>query len=95
MLLLKVHKGHLTRSYVHMAIQNISVPYIILPFRILYYFRSVPFREIYPTDNKQCGKAVWFRPAQTKTSRSDFNWLLVIYAALPFVFDRIKGNFIV
>ena len=50
MLLFKVHKGHLTRSYVHMAIQNISVPYIILPFRILYYFRSVPFREIYPTE---------------------------------------------
>ena len=23
------------------------------------------------------------------------NWLLVIYAALPFVFDRIKDNFIV
>ena len=42
-LLLKVHKGHLTRSYVHMAIQNISVPYIILPFRILYYFRSVKY----------------------------------------------------
>ena len=26
-----------------MAIQNISVPYIILPFRILYYFRSVKY----------------------------------------------------
>ena len=38
MLLLEVHKGHLTHSYVHMAIQNISVPYII-----------VPFRERYPT----------------------------------------------
>ena len=46
MLLLKVHKGHLTRSHVHMAIQNISVPYIILPFRILYYFRSVPFHSV-------------------------------------------------
>ena len=46
MLLLKVHKGNLIRSYVHMAIQNISVPYIILPFRILYYFRSVPFRSV-------------------------------------------------
>ena len=47
MLLLKVHKGHLIRSYVHMAIQNIreniSVPYIIVPFRILYYFRSVKY----------------------------------------------------
>ena len=43
MLLLKVHKSHLTRSYVHTAIQNISVPYIILPFRILYYFRSVKY----------------------------------------------------
>ena len=46
MLLLKVHKGHLIRSYVHMAIQNISVPYIILPFRILHYFRSIPFRSV-------------------------------------------------
>ena len=39
MLLLKVHKGHLIRSYLHMAIQNIFVPYsyIVLPFSSVKY----------------------------------------------------------
>ena len=31
-----------------MAIQNISVPYIILPFRILYYFHSVKYTPPVP-----------------------------------------------
>ena len=42
MLLLKVHKGHSIRSYVHMAIQNIPVPYY---YTSVPHFILLPFRE--------------------------------------------------